>query len=75
MPDFTPEQIRDAREHPKPGDVWRITADWHRTVKSVHLGVVWFFADVGSARDLHSIPLEQWARGLERCCTLLRRGA
>lgn len=74
---FTPEQIRDARENPKVGDVWG-NSRWDRKICRVTLDEVIVAAVYESklsitTRYLYISPatFRRWTRN----ATLLRRGA
>lgn len=67
MPDFTPAEIRDARENPKVGDVWV-----HRGRELLVSSVRKLFVEV----DEEAIPRETWLWFTRwGNATLIRRGA
>lgn len=77
MPDFTAAEIQDARENPKPGDVWAMSpgGEWEREVVHVDIEGVWFDSHIG--RDWLTgmcDTIGEWVDST-RNATLVRRGA
>lgn len=76
MPDFTQAETEDARNNPRPGDVWDMCPDgaWKREVGQVDIEGVWFDSSIGREWLTNMCDTrDEWAKNT-RNATLVRRG-
>jgi hypothetical protein len=72
MPDFTPAEIRDARNNPKPGDVW--ARGVLRAIRKISGTIVYHSTTNHGYRYDDECDLRYWGKWCLHA-TLIRRGA